>query len=553
MNYKELADLLFPDVTKTIEDYEKIYPKRNLPDGAIVTRFAPSPTGFLHIGGLLASFIEKKMANQTNGVFYLRIEDTDQKREIENGINGIINGLNDYDITYDEGPINEEEYKGSYGPYVQSERKQIYQTFAKYLVENDLAYPCFCSEEEIECIRIEQEKCKERIGYYGSCAKYRNTCFDEIKKRIENGEKYTIRLKSKGSFNNKKIFYDLVKGEIEMPENDLDTVLIKSDGLPVYHFAHLVDDYLMRTTHVIRGDEWLSSLPIHVQLFEYFGFEVPKYAHISPLLKNDNGALRKISKRKDPEASVGYYKEKGIPAAAIREYLATVANSNYELWREQNPEASIDKFTLSFNKISSSGSLFDMDKLINISKNYISRLKADYLYEMTLNWANEFDKDFADLLIKYKDYTINTLNIEREVSRPRKDISSFSEVKKETLYMYDELFFNNVKFDNIEIKSFYDSSLIEVYMNNYFNENDDKETWFSKIKEFAGANGFASETKEYKLNPDNYKGHVGDVCELIRVIVTGRTMSPDLYEILKLLGKDRILKRIQHFNDVVKK
>ncbi len=553
MNYKELADLLFPDIKETIEDYEKIYSKRNLPDGAVVARFAPSPTGFLHIGGLMTSFIEKKIANQTNGVFYLRIEDTDQKREIENGIKGIIDGLTDFDIFYDEGPIDENEYKGKYGPYIQSKRKKIYHAFAKHLVENGFAYPCFCTEDEIKCVRNEQEKNKNRIGFFADCSKYRNSCLEEIKKKINNKEKYTIRLKSNGNFNNKKIFHDLVKGDVEMPENDMDIVLLKSDGLPVYHFAHVVDDHLMRTTHVIRGDEWLSSLPIHMQLFEYFGFEVPAFVHISPLLKNDNGKLRKISKRKDPEASVTYYKEKGIPSSAMKEYLATVANSNYELWHEQNQDETIDDFTFTFDKISSGGSLFDMDKLINISKNYISKLKAKDLYVMTLNWSNEFDEDLKDLLIKYEKYTINALNIEREVPRPRKDISCFSEVKNEIGYMYDEIFFNTIKYDNIEIKSFYNSDLIEDYINNYFNQNDDKETWFGKIKELAGANGFASETKEYKLNPDKYKGHVGDVCELIRVIVTGRTMSPDLYEILKLLGKERILKRIQYFKDIVKK
>lgn len=548
MNYKELANLLFPDVKNTIEYYENKYPKRKLKEDAVVTRFAPSPTGFVHIGGLLASFIERKVAKQTDGVFYLRIEDTDQKREISEGIKKIISDLNDYEIDFDEGPLNETEEKGNYGPYIQSKRKEIYHAFVKHLVELGKAYPCFMTEEEIDIIRKEQEENKERIGIYGKYAKCRDYTFDEIKKRIDNNENYVIRLKSSGDFNNKRIFNDLVKGEVEMPENDLDIVLIKSDGLPMYHFAHLVDDYLMRTTHVIRGDEWLSSLPIHIELFETFGYNPPKYAHISPLLKNDNGSIRKISKRKDSEAAVSFYSEKGIPTEAVKIYLATVSNSNFEMWYEKNLDKTIDDFQFEFNKISSSGSLFDMEKLLNISRNYISKLKAKDLYEKILEWSKKYDKELEKLLNDYKEYSINILNIEREVERPRKDIACYSDVRKEISYMFDELF----KYDNIEIKEFYNSELIKDYITNYFNENDDKSTWFNKVKEFASKNGFAAEVKEYKLNPDNYKGHVGDVCELIRVVATGRTMTPDLYEILKLLGKDKILKRADIFKDIIK-
>lgn len=546
MNYKELADLLFPDVNKTIEYYENKYPKRNLKEGAVVTRFAPSPTGFVHIGGLLTSFIERKVAKQTGGIFYLRIEDTDQKREIDDGIKKIIFDLNDYEIEFDEGPINETEEKGNYGPYIQSKRKEIYHTFAKHLVALGKAYPCFLTEKNLEEIRKEQEEKKERIGICGKYAKCRRFTIDEIKSKIDNNEKYVIRLKSLGNFNNKRIFNDLVKGEVEMPENDLDIVLIKSDGLPMYHFAHVVDDYLMRTTHVIRGDEWLSSLPIHIELFETFGFTPPKYAHISPLLKNDNGSIRKISKRKDPEAAVSYYTEKGIPTESVKLYLSTIANSNFEMWYEENPDKSIDDFEFAFSKVSSSGSLFDMEKLLNISRNYISKLKAIDVYNKTLEWAKKYDKELENILTNYKDYSINVLNIEREVERPRKDIACYSDVKKEISYMFDELF----KYENIIMKDFYEADLIKDYINSYYDESDDKPTWFSKVKDFAGKNGFAAEVKEYKLNPSNYKGHVGDVCELIRVIATGRVMSPDLYEILKLLGKNRILKRIDMFKDI---
>ncbi len=546
MNYKELANLLFPDVKNTIEYYENKYPKRNLKENAVVTRFAPSPTGFVHIGGLLASFIERKVAKQTNGVFYLRIEDTDQKREILQGIERIISDLNDYEIEFDEGPLNGNSEKGNYGPYIQSKRKEIYHTFVKHLIELGKAYPCFMTEEKVDKIRKDQECNKERIGIYGKYSKCSCYTYDEIKKRLDNNEKYVIRLKSSGNFSNKRVFNDLVKGDIEMPENDLDIVLIKSDGLPMYHFAHLVDDYLMRTTHVIRGDEWLSSLPIHIELFETFGFNPPKYAHISPLMKNDNGSIRKISKRKDPEAAVSFYSEKGIPTEAVKIYLATVSNSNFEMWYEKNLDKTIDDFQFEFNKISSSGSLFDMEKLLNISRNYISKLKAKDLYEKILEWSKKYDKELEKFLNDYKEYSINILNIEREVERPRKDIACYSDVKKEISYMFDELF----EYDKIEIKEFYDSEIVKDYINNYFNENDDKSTWFNKVKEFANKNGFASEVKEYKLNPDNYKGHVGDVCELIRVVATGRTMTPDLYEILKLLGKDKILKRTDIFKDI---
>lgn len=539
---KEYADLLLPNIDKTIEDYKKIYPNRNLSEGAIVTRYAPSPTGYVHMGALFSAFIASKMAKQTNGVFFLRIEDTDKKREIENGVTGIIKDLKNYGIKIDEGMISESEWIGQYGPYIQSKRKEIYQTFAKHLIMNDLAYPCFCTEEDLENIRKEQESIKDRIGYYGKWARDRYLSHEEVIKRINNGEKYVIRLKSPGKFENKVIYDDLVKGKLELPENDLDIIIIKGDGLPTYHFAHLVDDYLMGTTHIIRGDEWLSSVPIHLQLFKVFGFKPPKYAHISPLLKEDNGTRRKLSKRKDPEAAISYYHEKGIPVEAVLLYLCTVANSNFEMWYLQNKDKTIDDFKLEFKKISASGSLFDVDKLLNISKNYISLLSAVDVYNNTLEYSKNYDNELFDLLTKYKDYSINVMNIEREQKKPRKDLAMFSDFRKQNWYMYDELFNNlNYEWQNItnkeEIKN-----ILNLYISKY-DVNDDKDTWFNKMKEVCDLLGYASDVKAYKENPNNYKGNIADVSNVLRVSLTTKSMTPDLYEIMKLLGKERMEKR----------
>ncbi len=546
MTNKEYADILLPNVEKTFDDYKKIYPKRNLPKEAIVTRYAPSPTGYVHMGALFSAFIASKMAKQTNGVFFLRIEDTDKKREIADGVSGIIRDLKNYGITIDEGMISETEWIGDYGPYIQSKRKDIYQAFAKHLIINDLAYPCFCTEEELADIRKEQEDLKERIGYYGKWAKDRYLSQDEVLDKIKNGQKYVIRLKSPGKFTDKVVYTDLVKGKLELPENDLDIIIIKGDGLPTYHFAHLVDDYLMGTTHIIRGDEWLSSVPIHLQLFQIFGFEPPKYAHIAPLLKEVNGNRRKLSKREDPEAAISYYHEKGIPTEAVLLYLCTVANSNFEMWYLQNKEKTIDDFSLDFKKISSSGSLFDVEKLLNISKNYISLLKASEVYEKTLEYSKHYDKELYDLLTQYKDYSIAVMNIEREQKKPRKDMAMFSDYKKENWYMYDELFkdfeyqFDKIT-DRLEIKK-----ILDLYITKYYDVSD-KETWFNKIKMLSEELGYAKEVREYKDNPDKYKGHVGDVSMVLRVVLTSKTMTPDLYEIMCLLGKNRIEKRFNMF------
>mgnify|MGYP002263419617 CR=1 FL=1 len=545
MTNKEYADFLLPNVEHDMDYYEKKYPYRDLKEGAIVTRYAPSPTGFVHMGALYAAFIERKMARQTDGVFFLRIEDTDKKREVENGIESIVRDLNNFGITFDEGVVNETEEKGIYGPYIQSKRKDIYQAFAKYLIEQDLAYPAFETEGELKEIREHQELVKDRIGYYGDYAKSRFFTKEEAVEKIKNGAPYIIRLKSPGDFNKKIVLNDAIKGKIEMPENDMDIVIIKSDGLPTYHFAHLVDDHLMRTTHVIRGDEWVSSVPIHLQLFQVFGFKAPKYAHISPLMKEENGARRKLSKRKDPEMAVSYYHEKGIPNEAILLYLATVANSNFEGWLDANPTGKIDDFKMDFKKISPSGSLFDLEKILNLSKNFISRLKAEEVYERGLAWAEEYDSEFADLLKKYKEYSIGIFDIERNKKKPRKDYTCFSDLKNQIWYMYDELYHPNK--EDFEYQNINDPKEIETilstYMEKYYSEEEDEQTWFEHMKDLASELGYAREVKEYKNNPDQYKGHIGDISMVLRVALTTKSMTPNLYDIMKLFGHDRMMQR----------
>ncbi|MEG0026043.1 MAG: glutamate--tRNA ligase [Bacilli bacterium] len=548
MTNQELADLIFPNTNKTIDDYEKIYPKRNLTAGAKVVRMAPSPTGFVHMGSLLPALLNRKLATDTKGIFYVRIEDTDGKRSVLNGITGIIKDLNDFDIKTDEGILNEEQEIGQYGPYIQSKRKEIYETYAKYLISIGYAYPCFCTEEKITTIRKQQEKNKERIGYYGKYAKCRDLTNEQRAKKIINGEKYIIRLKSPGDFNKKIILNDLVCGKIEMPENDLDIVLIKSDGLPIYHFAHVIDDHLMRTTLVMRGQEWISSTPIHMQLFKILGFNIPQYAHNGLIAKIDeNGCKRKLSKRKDPEAAVSYYKELGIPVYAVKLYLMTIANSNFEMWLDNNKDKTYDDYKFDFKKMSSSGSIFDLDKLLNISKNYISRLKASDVYSKTLNWAKQFDFEFYQLLTTTKEYSTAIYNIERQQKNPRKDFSCYKEIKNQTWYMYKELFTKKA-YQNINTKQNID--IIYDYINNYYNDFDTKEIWYNKLKKLAKNNNYAEEVKEYKENYEQYKGHVGDICELIRLIITTQAKTPDLYEILKLLGKEEIKRRLDLYSTI---
>lgn len=546
MDYKDLADVIFPDV-KDISYYEEKYPARNLPEGAIVSRFAPSPTGFVHIGGLYQALIARKMANQTNGVFFLRVEDTDQKREVENGVSGIVNSLKDFDMSPDEGMIDEENEIGNYGPYKQSLRKEIYRAYAKYMVSMGKAYPCFCTADEVEEIRNKQESAKIRPGYYGVWAKCRNVTVEEAINRIKNGESYIVRFKSQGREDRKIKHHDVIKGNIDFPENDQDIVIIKADGLPTYHFAHAVDDHLMGTTHVIRSDEWLSSVPLHLQLFHELGFKAPKYAHISPIMKEENGGKRKLSKRKDPEAAVSYYREVGIPADAVKEYLLNIANSTFENWRKQNPDTPMEEFELQLNKMSVSGALFDMVKLLDISKRVISKYSAEQVYNEGIAWADKYDKDLKTLLEKDKNYTLQVLGIERGNAKPRKDIAKWSDLKENIIYMYDEEFFTNridVEFQKINDKEEI-KKIIEEYTSKYFNIEDDKETWFNKIKDLAEQCGYARETKEYKQNPDAFKGHVGDVSTVIRICLTGRANTPDMYEIMKVLGEKSVIKRLQ--------
>ena len=545
MNYKDLADLIFPDA-KDISYYEEKYPERNLKEGAIVTRFAPSPTGFVHIGGLYQSVIAKKLANQTEGVFFLRIEDTDQKREIENAIKDIVTSLKDFGLEPDEGMISETESKGNYGPYKQSERKEIYQAYAKYLIEQGKAYPCFCTPEEGEEIRAKQEAAKIRPGYYGVWAKCRNVTVEEAIERIKNGEKYIVRFKSPGREDRKIKHHDAIKGNVDFPENDQDIVIIKADGLPTYHFAHAVDDHLMRTTLVIRGDEWLSSVPLHLQLFHELGFKAPKYAHIAPIMKNDNGNKRKLSKRKDAEAAVSYYEEEGIPEEAVKEYLLNIANSNFENWRRANKDKSIDEFELQLNKMSVSGALFDMVKLLDIGKTVISRYTAEKVYDEAKKWAERHDEELNKML-EDKDYALKVFGIERGNKKPRKDIAKWSDVKENIEYMYDDVFYGKkrdypyqVINDKEKIKK-----ILDLYIEKYYDDNDDKDTWFEKIKELAGEMGYAKEVKEFKANPDKYEAHVGDVSTVLRVALTSRTNTPDMYEIMKILGKDRIKERFE--------
>jgi len=550
MTNKELAELIFPNVSSDISYYENKYPERNLTEGAVVSRFAPSPTGFVHMGSLLSAFIESFVPKITDGIFYLRIEDTDGKRTVENGINGIIKDLKDFDINIDEGVLSDTESIGNYGPYIQSQRKEIYETYAKKLIEEGYAYPCFCTEEDLNNMREKQEHKKTRIGYYGNWAKCRDLSNDERAERIKNGEKYIIRLKSPGIFERKVILNDLVRGKIEMPENDIDVVLIKGDGLPIYHFAHVIDDHLMRTTHVLRGEEWISSYPIHTQLFSILKFKEPKFGHLGLVMKIDeNGARRKLSKRKDPEAAVSFYHEKGIPIEAVKLYLLTIANSNFEAWLDSNPTASIYDFKFDFKKMSDSGSLFDVEKLFNISKNYISKLTAREVYDNLLKYTKEYDENFYELIKKYELYTINILNIEREQKKPRKDYSCYSDVKNQIWYMYDEMFNYQSEYEFQKIVDKQEiNKILNAYIEKFYNELDDKETWFNKIKELCDELGYASNMKEYKENPDNFKGNVSDVSTVIRVALTKKSMTPDLYEIMKLLGKERIKERFELLN-----
>ncbi|MBR6512417.1 MAG: glutamate--tRNA ligase [Clostridia bacterium] len=541
MDFEKLAELLFPEELKSPDFYEELYKDRGLPEGARVTRFAPSPTGYLHIGGLFSCLISKLTADVSGGQFYLRIEDTDKKREVEDGVSGIIKGLSDFGIDITEGVTGFDSEEGDYGPYTQSKRAPIYHTFAKMLVQAGLAYPCFCTAEELEGMRAEQEAAGVLPGYYGSYAKCRDLSYDEIAEKIAAGVPYVLRLRSPGRPDGKITFDDMIKGKIEMPENIVDVVLLKTDGIPTYHFAHCVDDHLMRTTHVVRGDEWISSVPTHIQLFKACGFKVPKYAHIAPIMKLDEGGKRKLSKRKDPEAAVEFYSEQGYPKESVLEYLYTLANSNFEDWRRANPDASLSDFPFNLKKMSVSGALFDLVKMNDVSKNVICRKSADWVLERTLAWAKDYNPEFYALLDADREKARAILNIDRENPKPRKDIAKWADVPEYVSYFYDYRPNYSVLPENITPSDAV--SVLNMYRE-VWSISDDKDTWFGRIKDICEPLGFTPNVKEYKANPDAYKGHVGDVSTIIRVAITSRTNTPDLYEIMKVLGETEVNRRL---------
>lgn len=541
MDYNKLADLLYPHIQTTPEDMEKRFPPRDLPEGAAVTRFAPSPTGFVHFGGLFPTRVSERLAHQSGGIFILRIEDTDSKREVEGAEKNLITTLENYGIQFDEGATADGGDKGDYGPYRQSQRAEIYQTYGRELVRQGKAYPCFCTAEELEAIRAEQEKLKVDPGYYGRWAVWRDAGFDAVKAEIDRGVPFVLRLRSEGSIENKFKFNDLVKGEVEITENDKDHVLLKSDGIPTYHFAHAVDDHLMRITHVVRGEEWLPSLPLHLQLFRALGFRIPKYLHISQLMKLEGNSKKKLSKR-DHGVDMRWYNENGYSPECLTEYVMTLLNSNYEEWRTANPDKPFYEFKFSIKKMSPSGCLLDNDKLTDVCRNTISRMTAEQVYSGVAAWAALYDPVFAAELTADPDYAKRILSIGRGVAKPRKDLATWADAKPYMSLFYDRYFKVEdeypAEFNRNDIKQ----SLV-LFMENY-NENDDAVQWFAKIKSIAEKLGYAPEIKLYKKNPSDYKGHVGDISMFIRIAVTGRMNSPDLYDVMQIIGKKRITDRI---------
>ena len=536
-----LADLLYPNIQTLPEDMEKRYPPRQLPEGAKVTRFAPSPTGFLHIGNLYGAFTDERLAHTTGGIFYLRIEDTDAKRTVPNGVALIIETLAKLGVCFDEGAVIDGD-NGAYGPYRQSERAEIYQTYAKQLIREGKAYPCFCTEEELEAIRAKQEAEKKTPGYYGEYAVWRDAPIERIEAALADGKPFVLRFRSEGDISHKFKFTDEIKGVIDVTENDVDHVILKSDGIPTYHFAHAVDDHLMRTTHVVRDESWLSTLPFHIQLFKALGFKLPKYCHTAQVLKLDDGNKRKISKRKDPEAALTFYLAEGYPAAATREYLMTLLNSNFEEWRIANPTADIEDFKFTTKKMSVSGSLFDLDKLNDVSKNVISRMTAEEAYRLSLAWAKEFDPAFAAIYGENGDYGTAILAIGRGGAKPRKDLTTWKDVKDYVSFFYDALFTPDSTLpENVTPE---DAAEICRRFVETYDPADDQPAWFAKIKQIAADLGYAPETKLYKKDPSAYKGHVGDVSMVLRIAVTGRQNSPDLFEVMHILGCERTIARL---------
>ena len=540
--YKQLAEAMFPDVTKTPAEYEDIYPIRQLKDGARVTRIAPSPTGYLHLGTFFTSMVNRMTADATGGVFYFRLEDTDKKREVEGGADDILKGMNDFGLTIDEGFVAPGEIKGDYGPYQQSQRAAIYHTYVKSLIEQNLAYPCFCSEEQRQAAREQQEAAKDRTGYYGKYAICRNLTAEEALEKIQNGLPYVVRLRSMGSEENRIKFDDMIKGTIEMPENDEDIVLLKSDGIPTYHFAHAVDDHLMRTTHVIRGDEWISSVPKHLQLFKTLGFKPPKYAHVSPIMVEDNGNKRKLSTRKDPQAAMHFYAQQGYPADSVLEYLLTIANSDFEDWRRGNQTAPRNQFKFNLKKMSVSGALFDLNKLNDVSKITIARMDAQTVADKVIAWAEEYDADFAALLKNDMDYTVRIFSIDRGNAKPRKDIAKWNEVPEYISYFFND----NFALELPETISPADAAAILTKYAPVYDPAQDKDAWFATVKSICEELGFCPDVKQYKADPTAWKGHVGDVSTVIRVAMTGRRNTPDLCSIMQTLGTDVVNTRLNN-------
>ena len=541
MDYTALAELLFPHVTDTPEDVQARFPRRVLPEGAVVTRMAPSPTGFVHLGNLVQGMISERMAHQSGGVLFLRVEDTDAKREVPGAVEVLINSLKHYNIVFDEGATIDGD-SGSYGPYRQRQRAAIYHVFAKKLVSEGKAYPCFCTEEELTAMREQQEANKENFGYYGKYAIWRDRSIEDIRSQLDAGNPWVLRFRSEGSIENQFKFDDLVKGKLTITENDIDNVLLKSDGIPTYHFAHAVDDELMRTTHVVRGDEWLPSLPFHIQLFKALGFKLPKYVHIGPLMKMDGNSKRKLSKRKDPELALTYYKAAGFPVQAMREYLMTVLNSNFEDWRRANPDAPIDSFKFSPKKLNPAGSLFDYAKLVDVSKNVISRLSAEEAYTLLTEWAVEFDADFAAKLTADPAYATAILAIGRGGKKPRKDLATWVDAKPYMGFFYDE-YLEKPVFDEKFSKQIVAKVLtrfLEVY-----DFADDSATWFEKVKAITTEMGFTTDMKAYKADPTAFPGTVADISAFLRIAVTGKANSPDLYTVMQILGYERSTQRIR--------
>lgn len=541
MDYHALAALLFPDVTTTCEELEEKYPPRNVPEGAVITRMAPSPTGFVHLGNLVQGLTSERMAHQSGGVLFLRVEDTDAKREIPGAVEVLIESLKHYGIHFDEGATIDGD-NGSYGPYRQRQRAGIYHVYAKKLVEEGKAYPCFCTEEELAAMREKQEANKETTGYYGAYAIWRDRPMEDIQAQLAAGQPWVLRFRSTGDVSRQFKFNDLVKGELTVTENNIDQVLLKSDGIPTYHFAHAVDDHLMRTTHVVRGDEWLPSLPFHIQLFQALGFKLPKYVHIGPLMKMDGNSKRKLSKRKDPELALTYYKSEGFPVQAVYEYIMTLLNSNYEDWRRANPTAPATDFKFSPKKLNPAGNLFDYAKLCDVSKNEIAKMDARQVYTLLVEWAQEFDPDFAQKLTADPDFAVRILAIGRGGKKPRKDMATWADAKPYMGFFYDEYLEAPVfeeKFEKAVIRS-----ALEKFLDR-FNFQDDATVWFDKVKEITQELGFTTDMKAYKQTPDDFPGTVADVSTFLRLAVTGKTNSPDLYTVMQILGYERTVARIQ--------